>query len=229
MNKYDLEANPLPSYIHVDDFELYVTYPGEELTCKYCGEKGHFQAKCDKRLNDFPQLEKQSNDCVISQNKPHSDKTEFELGEEKPVNLSKKQKLARTDSNVDLTDLQDEVARNYTISYDKPDCSQQFILVILICKPDMAIQTILRKMCWIKITTYLLVMKIYRTLCCKVKIKTLKDWCQICQYTCLSCKAENTIEQSAVKACCKECDEEQYVVQPCCFEKCSVERFAVRY
>ena len=83
----------------------YVTYPGQELTCKYCGEKGHFQTKCNKRLNDFPQLEKQSNDCVITQNKPHSDKTEFELGKEKPVNLSKKRKLAKTDSNVDLTNL----------------------------------------------------------------------------------------------------------------------------
>ena len=66
MNKNDLKANPLPSYIHVDGFELYVAYPGQELTCKYCGEKGHFQAKCDKRLNDFPQLEKHSNDYVIS-------------------------------------------------------------------------------------------------------------------------------------------------------------------
>ena len=56
-----------------------------------------------------------------------------------------------------------------------------------------------------------------------------QDWWQICQYTCVSCKAENIIEQSAVKACCKECDEEQYVVQPCCSENCSVERFAVRY
>ena len=37
-----------------------------------------------------------------------------------------------------------------------------------------------------------------------------QDWWQICQYS-------------------KECDEEQYVVQPCCSDKCSVERFAVRY
>ena len=103
MNKNDLEANPLPSYIHVDSFELYVTYPGQKLTCKYCGEKGHFQAKCDKRLNDFPQLDKQSNDQGKFQNKPQSDKTEFELPKgkqfsEKPVNLSRKRKLARIDS-----------------------------------------------------------------------------------------------------------------------------------
>ena len=134
MNKNDLEANPFPSYIHVDGFEIYVAYPGQKLTCKYCGEKEHFQAKCDKRIkrfNDFPQLEKQSNDHVIFQNKPHSDKTEFDLGKEKQfpeksVNLSKKRKLARTDSNVDLTNLKDEAACNHTILSDKPDCSIRF-------------------------------------------------------------------------------------------------------
>ena len=42
------------------------------------------------------------------------------------MNLSKKRKLARTDSNVDLTNLKDEAAQNYTISSDKSDCSQQF-------------------------------------------------------------------------------------------------------
>ena len=112
MNKNDLETNPFSSYIHVDGFELFVNYPGQELTCKYCREKGHFQAKCDKGLNDFPQLEKQSNDRVIFQNIPQSDKTEFELGKEKQfseklVNLSKKRKLARIYSNVDLTNSQD--------------------------------------------------------------------------------------------------------------------------
>ena len=82
MKKNDLEANPLPSYIYIDGFELYVTYPGQEVTHKYCGEKGHFQAKCNKRLNNFPRLEQQSNDRVIFQNKPHSDNTKFELCKE---------------------------------------------------------------------------------------------------------------------------------------------------
>ena len=123
MNKNDLEANPLPSYNHGDSFKLYVISPGQELTCKYCWEKGHFQAKCYKRLNDFPQLEKQSNDRVIFQNKPQSEKSEFEFGKEKqfpekPMNLSKKRKLDRIDSNVDLTNLQDEAVQNHTISFD---------------------------------------------------------------------------------------------------------------
>ena len=64
MNKNDLEANLLPSYIHVDGFELYVTNPGQKFTCKYYGEKELFQVKCEKRLNDFPQLVQQS--CDIS-------------------------------------------------------------------------------------------------------------------------------------------------------------------
>ena len=61
------------------------------------------------------------------------------------------------------------------------------------------------------------------------RFQNSQDWWQICQYTCLSCIAENITEQSAVKACCKECDEEQNVAQPYCSDKCSIERFAVRY
>ena len=96
MNKNDLEANLLTRYIHLDGFEIYVTYSGQELTCKYYREKGHFQAKCDKRFNNFPQLVQQSNDRVIFQKKPQSDKTEFELRKEKQfsekrVNLSRKE------------------------------------------------------------------------------------------------------------------------------------------
>ena len=230
MNKNDLEANPLPSYIHVDDFfELYVTYPGQELTCKYCGKKGHFQAKCNKRLNDFPQLEKQSNDCVISQHKLHSDKTEFELGKERPVNLSKKRKLARTDSNVDLTNLQDEVARNYTISSDKPDCSQQFNSGNRNMQSRHGDSNNLEKDVLEKNNDIFVCDENSSNTMLQSQDQNSQDWWQICQYTCLSCKAENIIEQSTFKACCKECDEEQYVVQPCCSEKCSVERFAVRY
>ena len=72
-------------------------------------------------------------------------------------------------------------------------------------------------------------MKIYRTLCSIVKIKTLNTGAKFVKYTCLSYKVENIIEQSAVKACCEECDKEQYAAQPCCSDKCSVERFAVGY
>ena len=82
-------------------------------------------------MNDFLQLVLPSNDRVIFQNKLHSDKTEFESRKEKQfseklVNLSTKRKLAKTDSNVDFINLQDEAVRNITISFDNSNCSQQF-------------------------------------------------------------------------------------------------------
>ena len=43
MNKNELETNPLPSYIFIDGFELYVTYKGQTVTCKFCSETGHVQ------------------------------------------------------------------------------------------------------------------------------------------------------------------------------------------
>ena len=81
-------------------------------------------------MNDFPQVIQQSNKSAIFYNNLHSDVTEFELRKEKqfpekPVNLSKKRKLAITDSNVDLTNLRDKAERNSTFLSDNPNCSQQ--------------------------------------------------------------------------------------------------------
>ena len=54
MSKNDLEMNPLPSYI----YELYVTYPGQAITCKYCGETGHMQAEYKKTQIRFSRTAK---------------------------------------------------------------------------------------------------------------------------------------------------------------------------
>ena len=86
------------------------------------------------------------------------------------MNLSKKRKLARTDSNVDLLICKMKLHETTQFRLISLIARNNSVLVILICKPDFAMQTILRKMCWRRITTYLFVMKIYRTLCCKVKI-----------------------------------------------------------
>ena len=56
MSKNDIESKPILSYINVESFELYVTYPGKLLTCKYCHEVGHVQSECEKRLADYPNL-----------------------------------------------------------------------------------------------------------------------------------------------------------------------------
>ena len=59
MNKRELEQKPLPSYIMVDGFELYVTYSGQNATCRYCSEISHVQSACEKRKTDFPSLRKE--------------------------------------------------------------------------------------------------------------------------------------------------------------------------
>ncbi|XP_078485942.1 uncharacterized protein LOC144744635 [Ciona intestinalis] len=63
MKKEDLEKQPIPSYISINNSEFYVTYNGQTVTCKYCGEFGHKQADCAKRIKDYPRLEntKQNN------------------------------------------------------------------------------------------------------------------------------------------------------------------------
>ena len=48
MSKNDVEMNPLLSYICINGYELYVTYPGQAITCKYCGEIGHIVAILSK-------------------------------------------------------------------------------------------------------------------------------------------------------------------------------------
>ena len=60
MSKNDVETNPLPSYIYINDYELYATYPSQAIPCKYCGETGHMQAKWKKRKADFPALQKKN-------------------------------------------------------------------------------------------------------------------------------------------------------------------------
>ena len=59
MNKRELEQKPLQSYIIVDGSELYVTYSGQNATCRYHSEIGHVQSACEKRKNDFPSLGKE--------------------------------------------------------------------------------------------------------------------------------------------------------------------------
>jgi len=57
MNKNRVEQNPIPSYLKIDSHEIYVTYEGQNATCKYCGRTGHKQYECEQRLNDFPKLQ----------------------------------------------------------------------------------------------------------------------------------------------------------------------------
>ena len=41
MKKCEIEMKQIPSYVKIEGCELYVTYSGQQITCKYCGNKGH--------------------------------------------------------------------------------------------------------------------------------------------------------------------------------------------
>ena len=63
-----LESNPIPSYVHIDGNQLYVTYDGQNLTCKYCRNVGHKQIDCNKRAKDFPILIQNQDSSVCNPN-----------------------------------------------------------------------------------------------------------------------------------------------------------------
>ena len=92
MKKSDLQSNPIPSYIHVSSCEIYVTYQGQVITCKYCGEAGHVHSECHKRAIDFPALirsKPRESSTVLLETNVHSE----------PVNLSKKRKISQSKLN----------------------------------------------------------------------------------------------------------------------------------
>ena len=92
MKKSDFQNNPIPSYIHVNGCEIYVTYQGQVITCKYCGEAGHVQSECQERAIDFSALirnKPRKSNTVLPETKAHSE----------PVNLSKKRKIFQSELN----------------------------------------------------------------------------------------------------------------------------------
>ena len=56
MEKSDHQSNPIPSYIQVSGWGIYVTYEGQVIICKYCDDTGHVQSECHKGAIDFPVL-----------------------------------------------------------------------------------------------------------------------------------------------------------------------------
>ena len=58
MNKNELETSPLPSFVFIDGFKLYVrlTEDKQLVTYKFCGETGHVRTSCEKRKREFPKL-----------------------------------------------------------------------------------------------------------------------------------------------------------------------------
>ena len=46
--------SPVPSRIIIDGYPAYVSYPGQEKTCHYCQEPGHFVSHCPKKHKSLP-------------------------------------------------------------------------------------------------------------------------------------------------------------------------------
>ncbi|XP_078493495.1 uncharacterized protein LOC144749120 [Ciona intestinalis] len=62
LDRADIEKNPIPSYITVNNYEFYCTYNGQQITCKYCTKAGHKQQNCPKRKEDYPKLTNKRNE-----------------------------------------------------------------------------------------------------------------------------------------------------------------------
>ena len=41
MKKCQIKLKPISSFVKIEDCKLYVSYSGQQITCNYCGNKGH--------------------------------------------------------------------------------------------------------------------------------------------------------------------------------------------
>ena len=60
MNTSDLEKNPIPSYLFVEDYEFLATCNGQVATYRYCGQPNHKLLDVPQRLQDYPEPEEAS-------------------------------------------------------------------------------------------------------------------------------------------------------------------------
>ena len=100
MEKRVLESNPIPSHVHIDGNQLYVTYDGQNFTCKYCGNVGHKQIDCNKCAKDFPILIQNQDSSVRN---PNSSSRQYDdssaVKRQKVVQLSNTNKIGDKKSN----------------------------------------------------------------------------------------------------------------------------------
>ena len=230
MNKNELETNPLPSYIFIDGFELYVTYKGQTVTCRFCDETGHVQMNCEKRMLEFPKLDhtfyNQETDNMIKKSKfvqMHAQKRDavanssLPFVSKAPINLSKKRKLL-AEARVDLTSKEIQSVH----SFDKVCCSTPTLQTqqAVICD---SIEIDLNDSLGEEMRSDDMVNE-------NLAVLPTEDWWDMaCQISCLSCHSKNDAKVSDNKLTCRECEEQQYVAKPCCSDITSRERFSVKF
>ena len=131
MNKNELKTNLLPSYIFIAGFELYVTYKGQTIICRFSGETGHIQMNCENCMLELPKHDHtfcdQETDNMIKKSKfvqSHAQKRDAVVNSFLPfvsdasINLSKKRMLL-TEPRFDLTGKEIQSVR----LFDKACCS----------------------------------------------------------------------------------------------------------
>jgi len=210
-----LEANPIPSYIYIDGFELYVTYPGQESTCKYCGEPGHLQLDCEKRLSDFPQLtqnlDKRREKRSLQQQPVEKKSEQVRHGEvvenfqqarlDSPINLSKRRKLVsdcerdkNENSKRTLTVNSSAPLEDVSVQHDKQQITSNSTYVTEHSSQHDDMQ--------------------FTEFSAELQDQNASNsnwWQMSCQLPCLFCKCENLVADTATKFSCNDCGEEQYI------------------
>ena len=222
MKKSDLQNNPIPSYIRVSGCEIYVTYQGQVITCKYCGEAGHVQSECQERAMDFPALTRNKpgeSNTVLPETKVHSE----------PVNLSKKRKISQselneTDSVATTSSIKIRKQLNSTSNHLETDQveNQSKAVGNIEFANDQHLPTEIQP------TTDK--PKKNNQNDSQIQQSTLSQdwWRATCQIACIWCNAQVLTEETSTETTCDECGEEKYVVSPCCDKQDSNQRFSVK-
>ena len=220
MSKNDVEMNPLPSYIYINGYELYVTYPGQAITCKYCGETGHMQAECKKRKSDFPALQKNSTNryydhFVNNSIQIEPNNTNLINGQESPINLSKKRKRdSDNQSEVDSNQFTTQ-AQNVVLPQNEDTIEDCIAPIELNANLQMDLTRTFDDV-------------VSQSFDNHDKNNESSWWYMSCKTNCLSCKTENLIKETSQSFLCVECGEEQQVARPCCEDETSLDRFPVK-
>ena len=201
MSKNDVEMNPLPSYIYINDYELYVTYPGQAITCKYCGKTSHMQAECKKRKSDFPALRKNSinryhEHLVNNSIQIEPNNTNLIREQESPVNLSKKRKRdSDNQSEVDSNQFTTQ-AQNVVLSQNKDTIENCIAPIQLSANLQMGLMGTFDDV-------------VFQSFDGHDKNNESNWWSMSRKTNCLLCKTENLIKEASQSFLCSECGEEQ--------------------
>ena len=118
-----LESSAISSYFPIEGNQLYVTYDGQNFTCKHCGSVGHKQIDCNKRAKDFPIFIRNQDSSVRN---PNSSSRQYDdssaVKRQKVVQLPYSNKIGDKKSNTskEISSEITEKMNNEPINLTKP-------------------------------------------------------------------------------------------------------------